>query len=144
MGMKFFFDIGILLSAFSFMFINRGLEFNLINLTISISIFFLFIGLWFFAKNAKIASNIKRDIEGKEPPQNLAEFIRVSTGDILNCVLIGMLLSITASLLAMSSHLDIMLSPAYNIGLIVIFISTMFFSIYLMTKLLSHEGRSSI
>ncbi len=130
----FFLDLGILLSLISYFFVNRGGDPSNLNvLLLTIGTFFLFLGVWFYARNLVLISGIRKRVK------NTKQFKIAALSDISTDLFIAVFLSLIASFIGMNSFIGVDMSPQMEMLLVVILSFSVFFVIYLIIRLLSLE-----
>jgi len=135
----FIFDTGIFFTVISYLFANSGLSPTFSNLLLIMVFFFLFIGIWFYARGILFISGVK-GVGSDKYDIGLSEFRRSSLSEVLSTILIGVLLSILASFLVLYSSLDITLGSLTETLLLVGLSVSVFFITFLVIKLFSLEN----
>ncbi|MBS3817395.1 MAG: hypothetical protein KGY76_07530 [Candidatus Thermoplasmatota archaeon] len=137
---SFFLDLGIALSILSFLFVNRGLTFSLVNLLTVVAVFFLFLAVWFTARNVLLIKRMRSAQDDTSTLGSIASYRKAFLGDIFKNIFAGAFLSIVASFLAMYSSIGSIKSSSVQMLLIVAFSTVVFFIIYLMIKMLTSDA----
>ncbi len=133
----FLLDLGVLLSLFSYFFANRGLNpSELTVLLLIIGIFFLFLGIWFYARNMLLLSGIERT-PGSE--KYIASFKIAAFTEITGDLFIGALLALIASFIGLNSFMGLEMRAEVEMLLFIVLSSSVFLAMYLIVKLFSLE-----
>lgn len=136
-------DIGIVMTILSYLFINRGMAMGPISLLVVIVVVLLFIGLWFLSRNAMLVRAIRKDADESILSDELTPFIRTSSQEILSLVVGCIILSISASMMATNSSLELDFIFKYQKVFIIVFSSLVFLIIYLMLRMFSKDKKPS-
>lgn len=130
----FILDSGVLLSVLSFLFVNRGRlhTFSFFVLLVIVSVFFLFMFVWFYSKHVLYYQEIQRGSE-KAMVSSTPTVLR----EISSNLIVGALLSVFASLMGIYSSLGI---ERVEFLQMVIYSTIVFFIFILVIVLLSKEG----
>ncbi|MFP4001530.1 MAG: hypothetical protein ACLFSM_06680 [Thermoplasmata archaeon] len=124
------FDTGIFLTIISYLFANSGISFSVYNFLVIMIFFFLLLGIWFYARSALLVSDITRS-------DKLSEFRLSSLDEIITSILIGALLSLLASFIALYSYLDMVMDSLTETLLMIGLSTSVFFITFLVIKLFS-------
>lgn len=138
LGKFYVLDTGILLSIISYLFVNRGFDLNIFNILLVIGPFFLFVGVWFYARNT-LTIKLIENVQERSSDNPLSSFRKLALVDIFNNLLLGSFLALIGSILGIHSSLDIGLSSDIESILMVFFSLLVFFMIYIELKVISSE-----
>lgn len=131
-----FLDSGIPLLIISYLFVNRVISFTTANLLSIIGFFFLFVGVWFYARNTLLVSGIDEVFESSSD-KNVQDFKRSALNDLFGNVVMGFFLAVFAGLIGAYSSLEMGIGANIEIILMVIFSSAVFFILYLLINIFS-------
>lgn len=134
----FILDGGILISIISYLFVNRGLAPTISNVLVVVGLFFLFISVWFWARNEVMIGEMEDNIE-RNAGKRYISFRRDALEEIISNLIIAVFLAIFGSIIAMYSSLEIGLSPDMQSILMVFFSCLVFFIIYLKLNIIYSE-----
>ncbi len=122
-------DSGIFLSIVSYLFVNRGLPMEVFNVFLVGGPFFLFVGVWFYARNTLMVRRIEQAHE-KALRGRKSSFRRSALGEIFNNLVFGFFLAMIGSLVGMYSSLDLNLTSDVENILAILFSLLVFFILY--------------
>ncbi len=135
----FVFDIGIFLTIISYLFASSEVPPTVYNLLVIMLFFFVLIGIWFYGRNTLLISGIESRVSG-DSDIGLSEFRRASLTEILNTLLMGVLLSILASFIVLSSSIGMDIGPRLETFLMVGLSAAVFFITFFIIRLLSSQN----
>jgi len=132
------FDTGIFLTVIAYLFASSNLQPSVYNLLLIMLFFFLSMGIWFYGRNTLLISGIESGVKGKSDI-GLSEYRRASLTEILNTLLIGVLLSILASFIVLSSSIGIEMGSRLETLMMVVLSAAVFFIAFIIIRLLSSQ-----
>ncbi len=128
------FDIGLLMTIITFLFINRGLQPTPINLVLVMAIFFLLIGVWFITRNwiHLIQSWTELDLKTHNEKISFKDSI---SGNIIENLFFGVLLSFLGTLIGLNSYMGFDVSEIWQLMLLIGFSSLGLIAMFIIFKL---------
>ncbi len=138
----------------SLLILDTGIFFTLLSYTLAVSriapslenilmitvFFFLILGMWFYARNTILISDI---VKREDPFNGLSDYKRSSINQILNTLFPAMLLSLIGFVIVFYSSLDMALDQLTESLIVVALSSAVFLVTLSIIKILSSHGEKS-
>lgn len=114
-------DVGLIGGIFSFYLLNRAMEVNMLNLSISILIFFTFFSIWVLDSKTIIILSIKKDMPGKGTLKEVEEVERGNLVYLARINIMGIGVSYIGAFISLSSSIAPLVGDKFVVPLIILF-----------------------